>query len=466
MSRSRILRFYVIPVAIGLLITVLAYRALAPRQAAMTQQLVTVLAAAQDIPAKALITNSMLATRQVPANMVDPDMVTQPQEVLGKYAAMPMVRGEFILKSKIVSVANPPTLSYDIPKGLRAMTIRVDEISGVSGFPAPGDRIDIIGTFEPQNSTDERRTRLIVQDIPILAVGQNAVPVTANQGGGSGPKTTPLGQYTSLTIAVTPEQAAAIALAEDSGKLQVLLRPATDLGFYPPADVTQSQLFKSTWTPELYRTEAQLEMSVVLMEVDTASLSDLLQHLPAGAESVTGAGGGVGIYFHETPDTTWNTLNALIQAGKAKVIDQSDLTTINRQTASYSRSAQANYGQQVGGLQMNSWVEDGIFFDITPVIYTTPFIDMQMNLELQSVDWVQSASQAAVPVLNDRRAQAVVRINEGEVILVTGLVRPQDLQKPANVLERDILPSGDISPAVQSGVRQLILVVLSHRDVR
>lgn len=210
-----------------------------------TKKIVVTVAA---IPAKTIITKEMVTLRDVPAEFIHPSAVTDINQVVGNIARADMVAGEQVLKEKLLpQKSTTGGLSNLIPLGMRAVSIPVNEVSGVSGLIMPGDRVDLIGTIElaepnPQGSVpsgqtaqnNDKRvtvTHVLMQNVEVLAVGQNLQPATTETGEKKAPE--PAG---TITLAVAPDKVQAVAMILEKGKLSLTLRPSADRGinFRPP----------------------------------------------------------------------------------------------------------------------------------------------------------------------------------------------------------------------------------------
>ena len=111
--------------------------------------------------------------------------------------------------------------------GERALTLSVDEISGIAGALKPNDRVDILGIFDIGG---KNITKILMQNVTILMVGSN---LTRNENKEeleiNLAKSLLQGAYSSITVAVTPEEAEILAFAQEMGKLIFTLRGPTDL---------------------------------------------------------------------------------------------------------------------------------------------------------------------------------------------------------------------------------------------
>src|SRR5216683_718395 len=122
----------------------------------------------------------------------------------------PMAPGEPVLASKISGTGGKATLSTVVEKGMRAMTIRVNDVTGGGGFVLPQDRVDVLLT---RNGTDAKQTIVLLQNIKVLGIDQQAdeqkdKPIVAK----------------AVTLEVTPDEAQKLTLGSSVGSLSLLLR--------------------------------------------------------------------------------------------------------------------------------------------------------------------------------------------------------------------------------------------------
>ncbi|MDD2553551.1 MAG: Flp pilus assembly protein CpaB [Desulfotomaculaceae bacterium] len=177
---------------------------------------VKIVAAKQRIPAKTMITDQMVEIKELPAKYINTDAAVDPQEVIGKTVKSEILPGEQVLRSRLAGAkGSSEGLSYMIEPGKRAVTIAVNEISGVAGQILPGDRVDIMGTFDNQGIL----TTLILQNIPVLSVDQ-----TTDTSGPGENKT----QARTLTLSVNPDQMQPLVLCSEMTTIRLALRSAAD----------------------------------------------------------------------------------------------------------------------------------------------------------------------------------------------------------------------------------------------
>ncbi len=216
----------VIAVVCGLLAALLTYFYLSklqhqatPIEAAKNVELVTPL---RDITAGTVIRSEMLGTVEVLQDEAAGDVVRSAAQISGQVSLVDLPVGQPI---KFSQVQAPTQLSYRVPEGMRAVTVAIDPVAGVAGFLKPGDRVDVIATFEVGKVMI---TRTILQNVELLAIGTTAVstipPKPAAEGKEAEVKAAEKEQP-NATLAVDPEQAQNLILSDARGKLRLALRP-------------------------------------------------------------------------------------------------------------------------------------------------------------------------------------------------------------------------------------------------
>jgi pilus assembly protein CpaB len=154
-------------------------------------------------------------------------------EVIGRGVLVPMVPNEPILSTKLAGVGSGAGLMSTIPDGMRAVSVKVNDVIGVAGFVVPGSRVDLILSGSPNASGNVEMSKVILENIQVLAAGQNV----ANDDNGK-----PLNVQV-VTLLVTPEQSETLALASVDGRIQLSLRNPLDLEHTNPSAVRREHLF-------------------------------------------------------------------------------------------------------------------------------------------------------------------------------------------------------------------------------
>ncbi len=249
-------------IAFGLAAALLSWQyvqhaAQARRQAA----LVPVLVAATDIPVRTEVTPQMLAVKQVPADARHPKALTAVEQAAGKVASLPISAGEQVLSTKFFTRAEDSGLAFRVPPGRRAVSVGVSELISSGGLINPGDFVDVIGIFSnqsdgaasPDGAAGQDVATVVLQNIEVLAVAQSiqgpaeSAGLAANLPGSSRPDPTKQEAVArpsarTATLAVTPEEAEKLILAEEKGKIRLALRSTEDHEILTPAAVTLRDL--------------------------------------------------------------------------------------------------------------------------------------------------------------------------------------------------------------------------------
>ncbi|MGE5507740.1 MAG: Flp pilus assembly protein CpaB [Chitinophagales bacterium] len=178
-------------------------------------KMVTVVVARTPIPARTSILPAMLDVKRLPEPAVLPNYVRSESEVVGAVTRDALVAGEPVLKDRLWPKGTQPGLTFAIPAGKRAVTVAVNEVVGVAGFIKPGDLVDVLGTFEKELLGADT-TATVLQAVQVLAIAQK----TKDEGKDEAKVST------TVTLAVTLEEAQKLTLAEERGKLRLVLRPA------------------------------------------------------------------------------------------------------------------------------------------------------------------------------------------------------------------------------------------------
>lgn len=193
--------------------------------------------AIKDIDEMQPIDESMIEVAESPVDFVQPKAVKSPDAVIGQLAAAPIKKGEQILDTKLLIPGRDTGLSMQVTPGKRALSFPVDEMRSIGKLLKPGDRIDLITAMDTGSGADKKReVRTIMQDVPILATGQNVVdtvPATAEEDGKDGYLITNLRKvynFSTITIEGNPNEIQHLIyiLSTNPGSLFVSLRNPND----------------------------------------------------------------------------------------------------------------------------------------------------------------------------------------------------------------------------------------------
>lgn len=187
-----------------------------------TEPTVAVVTMAADVARGDRILDSSLTVSRWPKSRIPEGAVVDRESTIGRVALVPLITGQPVFQSFLAPVNAVPGLASLVPEGMRAFTIRTPTIaSGVAGFVLPGNHVDVLLTVGGVTFHSAATiTVTLLQSVEILAVDQS---MDADEVPPS--RTT---QLKSVTLLVTPEQAAKLSLAQNGGTLELALRNPAD----------------------------------------------------------------------------------------------------------------------------------------------------------------------------------------------------------------------------------------------
>ncbi len=166
-----------------------------------------------------------------PASVPLAGAFANPEPLAGRVVLYPVAAGEPILDHQLAIPGAGAGLTVKIPDGMRAISLRSDEIVGVAGFLLPGTHVDVLVTLRTSN-TPEPITTTVLQDVEILAAGQKTTPDP------EGKATT----ATVVTLLVKPQDAERVVLASSQGSVHFVLRNGEDRQEFNGTPIMLSQL--------------------------------------------------------------------------------------------------------------------------------------------------------------------------------------------------------------------------------
>jgi len=169
------------------------------------------------LPEGSLVTRDAVEIKGVPENLALAGTFSRIDDIIDRPVIHEIQPGEPILGARLAARGSGAGLSPLIPPGMRAISVRANDVVGVAGFVLPGTRVDVLVTGRPPGG-DDAETRTVLQNVAVLSAGQ-----TIQNDGKSQPIVAPV-----VTLLVTPVEAEALTLANSEGHIQLLLRNATD----------------------------------------------------------------------------------------------------------------------------------------------------------------------------------------------------------------------------------------------
>ncbi len=241
-------RFFLVLVGaliFGVLAAVSVSRYLSSAQA-YTKNLNKIAVAKVAIPIGSKIIPEQIMVVQFPKESTPDGAFETPEKLAGRVAVTNIAAREPITESRLAPEGTAAGLSAIIPEGYRAMTVKVDDAAGISGFIMPGTMVDVVVVIDPREGSgmQDPISKIVLQNIKVLANGQNIDKPKDEREANS---------VKAVTLQVTPEQAEKLALASSEGKLQLMMRSQIDQGDEQTPGINKRSLLngeKATPAPE------------------------------------------------------------------------------------------------------------------------------------------------------------------------------------------------------------------------
>lgn len=247
----------VLALALGGLAAVVAARYLSEARSEIVadSEPIEVLVAQEDIPrgvpAEELLASGVIVLEEVPARYVAAGAVSSERGLDGKVLAQPLTAGEQVTQSRF-ELPSTAGLAYSIPADYIALSVPVDEVTGVSGLLKPGDHVALFAYFEA-GPAGEALTQMLISDVKVLAVGgslRQAERAAEEQDSGSVLATSREQEAEenldarTVTIAVSPAVAERIVFAQVEGQVWCALLPATGEALPDTTGATLQSVFE------------------------------------------------------------------------------------------------------------------------------------------------------------------------------------------------------------------------------
>lgn len=173
--------------------------------------------AARALPVGVMLTAADLRLEKVPEDQFPKGGFSRVEDLVDRPVLSTILADEPVREGRLAKRGSGMGLAPVIPQGMRAVSVRVNEVVGVAGFVLPGMRVDVLVTGKPNQ--EATMTKTILQDILVLSAGPNIEPDARGTA-----ITVPV-----VTLLVTPEQAETLTVAAEN-RIQLVLRNSNDRG--------------------------------------------------------------------------------------------------------------------------------------------------------------------------------------------------------------------------------------------
>jgi pilus assembly protein CpaB len=239
MNQNRMILGLAVAIVLAFLLSTFVYRRF--QQVSSVKPVVTqrIVVAAAPLQLGTRVDANNLRLISWPADEPVTGMFTRIEDCANRALITPVAANELILENKLAPKGSGGGLSATIPEGMRALSVAVNDVVAVAGFVMPGTMVDVLVTGKLTGGTSNgggNITRTILENVRVLAAGQKI-----EQDREGKPQTVPV-----ITLLVSPEDAAKLAMASTQGKIQLALRNTIDSKKVEPAAVLEAALFSGS----------------------------------------------------------------------------------------------------------------------------------------------------------------------------------------------------------------------------
>jgi len=204
-----------------------------PAAAAEPAEMRDLVVAVKPLPVGATVKPDDIKVIKVPAAHFPKGAASRVEEVVDRPVVSNILVEEPVHLGRLAERGSGLGLAPIIPEGMRAVSIRVDQVVGVSGFVMPGMRVDVLLTGNPPEG-EGKMTVTVLQNIQVLSADQRMEPDARGQAINA----------TTVTLLVTPQQAEILTLAANEGRVQLVLRNGTDQQLAKTDGMTTAELYR------------------------------------------------------------------------------------------------------------------------------------------------------------------------------------------------------------------------------
>ena len=181
-----------------------------------------VVVASKELAAGSVLKADELTTADWPSNLATTGVFSKVDEVVGRAVIYPVGEKDIIRERDLAAPGSGLGLAPKIPPGMRAVSVRSNEVVGVAGFLYPGSRVDVLATLRPTGGDSavvtEPLTQTILQDVEVITAGQRIQPDPEGK-----PQTVNV-----VTLLLNPEDSQKLMLATNQATIQFVLRSGAD----------------------------------------------------------------------------------------------------------------------------------------------------------------------------------------------------------------------------------------------
>ena len=218
-----------------------------------------VVVAAENLPLGTRVSKEQVKVVGWPAATPVEGSFATVDEIVGRGLIQPVQANEPVTESRLAPKEAGAGLAPSIPAGMRALSVKVNDVIGVAGFTVPGARVDVVVVV---NGGDSSMARVVVSNLQVLTAGTKYDIEQAKDG-------QPIPSSV-VTLLVTPEQAERITLAQTNGSITLVLRNPLDLEPTQTNGIRMAGLMGTSSTPPMEKPAQQPKRKALPKEVVVA----------------------------------------------------------------------------------------------------------------------------------------------------------------------------------------------------
>jgi pilus assembly protein CpaB len=186
-------------------------------------KLIKLVVAREDLAPGSTIKEADVAVRELPVASASPETFVNPSDLVGRVVTGQLTKGQLVTSGLLARKGELGGAQAMVPEGMRAVTLEVNEYSGVGGLLTPGSHVDVVQTIRGKLDDSGTLARTIVSNLKVIAVGRKMSTTPGANGEADG------AIAKSVTLLATPEEAEAIDLAAHVGNPRLVLRNGSDV---------------------------------------------------------------------------------------------------------------------------------------------------------------------------------------------------------------------------------------------
>jgi pilus assembly protein CpaB len=215
MAERRYTLVFYVAVIVAAVATYGVYKALEVTRESGRVVTAPVVVASEDIPEGHAIEKRAITTGQWPVQTIPAGAFSSVDSVAGRVTRVPVFQGEPIVPGRLAPPGTTGGLEVKIAPGKRAMSVKINDVAGISGLIQPNSRVDVLVNIRDDRSPKQSQVaKLFMENMRVLSVGQQ---VTRGEDG------KPI-NATTATLEVTPDEAERLAIAMGQGLIALVLR--------------------------------------------------------------------------------------------------------------------------------------------------------------------------------------------------------------------------------------------------